>query len=342
MCLVRDKKVQEQDVQKDGKISRRTFINTAGGAMAAVAIGDRASARTSGAPIPIVDTHIHLFDPHRPQGVPYKADPKSPSYTAGAFPPSYMKLAGTLGVVGALAVEASPWFEDNLWLLELCAEHDVMLGVIGNLKPEDPAFPEYLERHHRNPLFRGFRYGNVWNYDIAGQSKNPVFIEGLKLLAQADLVLETANPRIDLLEAVLRINDAVPDLRIVIDHLPTFEPGPDTQASYDRLLTEFEKRPSISCKLSAIIHRVNGNVSTSLADHVSRLDLLSGTFGEDRVMFGSDWPNSDATTSLDRIVAIARAYYAGKSVAAAEKYFWKNSARIHKWTPRNRKQPRLS
>ena len=248
----------------DARISRRTFIAATGAAAAAATLDDHAFAAPGRGAIPIIDTHIHLFDPGRPQGVPYKADPKSPTYTAGASPPAYRKLAAPLGIVGALVVEASPWIEDNLWVLEACAAHDDMLGVIGNLKPEDPSFPEYLERYSRNPLFRGIRYGNVWDYDLPAQAKNPGFVEKLKLVSQADLVLETANPRFDLLEAVLRINDAIPALRIVIDHLPAFEPGPQNQARYDRLLKEFERRPNVSCKLSAIIHRVNGVVSTSL------------------------------------------------------------------------------
>lgn len=292
--------------------------------------------------IPIIDSHIHLFDPNRPQGVPYKADPKSPTYTAGAFPAGYRKLAAPLGIVGAVKVEASPWIEDNLWVLDVCAKDDLMVGAILNLKPEDPNFPEYLERYRKNPLFRGIRYGNIWQYDIAAQSKNRAFLDGLKLLAQADLLLETTNPRIDLLEAVVRINDAVPDLRIIVDHLPLFEPSANTQASYDALLRELRGRANVSCKLSAVIHQVNGRVSTRLADHRERLDLLSETFGDERVLFGSDWPNSDSTTSLGNIVNLVKDYYATKSRSAAEKYFWRNSARIYKWRARAVNQPRLA
>mgnify|MGYP006143574099 CR=1 FL=1 len=48
----------------------------------------------------------------------------------------------------------------------------------------------YNSYNAKNPLFRGIRYGNLWGYDIVAQSTNPVFIEGLKRLSQADLALD--------------------------------------------------------------------------------------------------------------------------------------------------------
>jgi predicted TIM-barrel fold metal-dependent hydrolase len=243
-------------------------------------------------------------------------------------------------VVGAIEVEASPWIEDNLWVLDVCAAEDIMVGVVGNLRPDDPAFGEYLERYHKNPLFRGIRCGNLWGYDIAAQSHNSGFLSGLRLLAQADLVLDTANPRMDLLEAIVRISDAVSDLRIVIDHLPAFEPPGTAAAEYDRLLKEFQARPNIYCKLSAVIHPVDGQISTRLAEHKPRLDQLVETFGEDRVLFGSDWPNNEFTTSIEQVFLIMREYYSSKSLETAEKYFWKNSCRAYKWAPRSARQPR--
>ena len=121
-------------------------------------------------------------------------------------------------------------------------------------------FP-YLERYHKNPLFRGIRCGNLWGRDFTKASENPAFISGLKLLAQADLVMDTANPRITLLEAVVRITDQVPNLRVVIDHLPSMDPTDAEQPVYERLLAEIGKRPQIYVKHSAVAHRVNGQVS---------------------------------------------------------------------------------
>ena len=79
-----------------------------------------------------------------------------------------------------------------------------------------------------------------------------------------------------------------------------------------------------------------------LAAHRDRLDTLMGTFGEDRVVFGSDWPNAVGVSEVPDTVALVRAYFAGRSHAAAEKYFWKNSVAAYKWIKRAANQPSLS
>jgi L-fucono-1,5-lactonase len=322
-------------------VSRRTFLTGVAATAAVAAAPSHLEAQAP--PIPIIDTHIHLFDPTRPQGAPYSgprlADGAAP---IAAYPERYRKLAVPLGVVGAIKVEASPWIEDNLWVLEVVQRDPIMVGVIGNLEPDKPEFPQYLERYHKNPLFRGIRYGNLWGRDITKQSTNPDFIRGLTLLAEADLVLDTANPRVPLLEAMLRISDAVPTLRIVLDHLPALDPSDADQAAYDAALKEIGKRPQIYVKLSEIIHAVNGQVSTALSTYRARLDTLMGVFGEDRVLFGSDWPNSDGVAPIDKVFAVAKEYFLAKPRPVAEKYFWKNSVAAYKWVKRDPSQPTLA
>jgi L-fucono-1,5-lactonase len=318
------------------RFSRRAFVIRAAASLAAMP-------RLSGAQtpaIPIIDSHIHLFDPDRPQGAPYSGPRPAPGQKPiAAYPDRYRRLAAPLGVVGAIKVEASPWIEDNLWALEVAERDPIIVGVVGNLEPDKPEFAEYLDRYHRNTLFRGIRYGNIWGRDIAKQSTNPIFIDGMKRLADADLVLDTSNPRVSLLEAALRISDAVPSLRIVLDHLPSLDPDAAEQARYDAALREFRSRRQIVVKLSEIIHRVNDRVSTELAAYRARLDLLMGVFGEDRILFGSDWPNSDGVAPIDTIFAIAKEYFAAKPRAVAEKYFWRNSVAVYKWVKRDASQP---
>src|SRR5262245_47312718 len=329
--------------------SRRDFLSRAGATAAAaampwsfdsLALAQHRPSEAQTSAIPIIDSHIHLFDPDRPQGAPYSGPPPTPGQRPiAAYPERYRKLAVPLGVVGAVKVEASPWIEDNLWVLEVAQKDPIIVGVVGNLEPDKPEFPEYLERYHKNPLFRGIRYGNLWGRDIVKQSTNPAFIGGLKRLADADLVLDTANPRVPLLEAMIRISDAVPALRIVLDHLPALDPAEADRAAYDAALQELGKRPQIFVKLSEIIHRVNGQVSTELGAYRARLDRLIGVFGHDRILFGSDWPNSDGVAPVDKVFAIAKEYFLAQPRPVAEKYFWRNSVAAYKWIKRDASQP---
>ena len=105
------------------------------------------------------------------------------------------------------------------------------------------------------------------------------------------------------------------------------------------MLGELGARPQVYVKLSAIIHSVNGRIATDLGSYRGWLDRLMEVFGEDRVIFGSDWPNSDGVAPVDKVFAIAKEYFASQSRAAAEKYFWRNSVAAYKWVKRDASQP---
>jgi len=323
--------------------TRRAFlteVTAIGGIVAASPRVVRSQSSDRPSSIPIIDTHIHLFDPTRLQGAPYSGPPGVP--VQPSLPPRYRKLAAPLGIVGAIKIEASPWVEDNLWVLEVAERDTIIVGVVGHLEPAKPDFGEMLARYHKNPLFRGIRYGNLWGRDITKQADNAAFIDGLRLLAQADLVLDTANPRVNLLQAIVRITDKVPDLRVVLDHLPGLDPTPETQLAYDDALKELRQRPRVFVKLSAVIHRVNGQVATDLAPYRDRLNSLVNTFGEDRIVFGSDWPNSDGVAPIDKVVGVVREFFQTQPQRVAEKYFWKNSLAAYKWIKRDPSQPTLN
>lgn len=277
---------------------------------------------------PIIDTHIHLFDPTRPQGIPWPPKTNTLLYKP-ALPERYRQMAAPLGVRGAIVVEASPWLEDNQWVLDVAAKDPIIVGLVGNLEPGRPDFARHLERFQKNPLFLGIRYGNLWDRNLATELSRPEFVDGLKLLAKADLSLDTANQTLELLAAALRVSELVPSLRIIIDHLPQMRDRKAAAAT----LKDLGKRPQVFVKLSEIFRRVDGNVPAELSFYRDTLDEISGVFGEDRVLYGSDWPNSDSWRPFGEGLKLVQDYFAGKG-AAAEKYFWKNSVKAYKWKKR--------
>jgi predicted TIM-barrel fold metal-dependent hydrolase len=293
--------------------------------------------------MPIIDTHIHLYDPTRPEGVPWPPKDGAVPYRT-TLPSRFREVSKPSGVVGAIEVECSPWLEDNQWVLDVAERDTIMVGTVGNLEPGRPGFSGHLERFHRNPLFRGIRYAYLWNRDFRAEIAKPDFLSGLKLLADADLVLDTANPRVALLEDVLRISDAVPNLRIVIDHLPRLarpqEPQP--RAAYDAAMRELAQRRRVYVKVSAVLERVDGRVPRELSYYRPKLDEIWETFGEDRLLYGSDWPNSDPVGTYEQVFGIVHEYFTAKGREAAEKYFWKNSVAAYKWVRRAENQPSAS
>ncbi len=310
-------------------MDRRTFLSVAAGA-GAMSVSAAAS-------IPIIDTHIHLFDPRRSQGVPWPEKNDAVLYKP-ALPERYRKIAEPLGIVGAIEVEASPWLEDNQWVLDVAAKDTIIVGTVGDLEPGKPEFRRHLERFHRNPLFLGIRYGNLWGRDLSAELSKPAFVSDLKALAEAGLELDTANQDAALIAATVRVTDLVPDLRVVIDHLPQLTPPGEAGArrAYEANLRELGKRPQVYVKISEVLRRVDGRVPEDLKFYKPRLDELFGIFGENRVIYGSDWPNSDTWGPYPLVLKIVREYFTAKGPAVAEKFFWKNSVAAYRHAGRPR------
>ena len=131
---------------------RREFLYDTAATIAASAASSLAAIAAPVGDIPIIDCHIHLFDGTRPQGAPYKGGRAFPGGVAS--PGMYAKIAKPLGIVGVIEIDASPWVEDNLWVLETIQPEPFMVGTLGNLQPEKPEFPDTLARYAKNPLYR--------------------------------------------------------------------------------------------------------------------------------------------------------------------------------------------
>lgn len=141
-------------------MTRRDFLRTT----------TRASALAAGLPlgclpaprsVGIIDTHTHFYDPSRPQGVPWPPKDDSVLYRR-VLPRDFRTLAEPLGITGTVVVEASPWEEDNQWILDLAAQDPFLLGLVGHLKPGRPEFRDQLIRFAAHRRFRGIRTGG-WN-----------------------------------------------------------------------------------------------------------------------------------------------------------------------------------
>jgi len=310
-----------------GRLNRRDFLAAPlAGALAVEAAAQR--------PIPIIDTHIHLFDPTRPGGVPWPPQTNATLYKP-ALPPRYRGLAAPHGITGAIEVEC------NQWVLDVAEKDTIMVGTVGNLEPGKPGFRAHLDRLTKNPLFRGIRWGTLWGRKFTEEIARPECIADLKALAAAGRSLDSATAGAELIAGLVRLTDRVPELRVIIDHLPQFNPPAEAAPlkEYQANLRELAKRPQVFVKGSEVLRRVDGKVIEDLAFYKPRLDELWGLFGDDRMIYGSDWPNSDNWAPYDRVFRIVNLYIQGRGREAAEKYFWRNSVRAYRWMKRHPSQP---
>jgi L-fuconolactonase len=347
-------------------ITRRTFLNTAAAAAAFAGVPLLARAQsgpvsppevaTPGRPqgtdkfgasvdgIPIIDAHIHLFDGRRTQGAGYMGSAAYRAQSQISLPSMYAALSRPSGVVGAIIVESSARLEDNDWYLEVSQADPFMVGVSGRLDPYDAQFGQNLARLQKNPLYRAIRASRFYTNTDGKVTLDAVAVNNLKLLAQADLAHDTANPSMPLMMANAMLADAIPTLRIIMDHLPSFDPAPDGQAAYATVVKEMAARPNIFVKLTEVYHprldtkQVVGDY-TPLRD---RLQYLYGMFGEDRVMFGTDYPNSYGVATISEQVGLMKKFFSTRTRAEAEKYFWRNAARVYKYVKRTADQPSLA
>jgi L-fuconolactonase len=317
-------------------MDRRSFLRLA----SAFAVAGATDPFAHSAPqLPVIDCHIHLFDPTRPGGVPWPLKSDTVIYKP-AVPARYEKIARPFGIVGAIAVEASPLESDNDWVLGQAAGNPIIVGVVGDLIPGTPSFGRQLDRLHANPLFLGIRYGNLWDRDLSVGMKKPGFIDGLRTMAAGGLSLDSANPDPKLIHALLDLSRQIPDLRIIIDHVPNAVIPAEGAArvAYLSDLKALSQNRNIFIKLSEIPIKQGDHVPTALSFYKERLDTLWDIFGEDHIVFGSDWPNSDHIASFGETFGIVKRYISSKGRVASEKFFFGNSKAAYHWKPRRSDQ----
>jgi L-fuconolactonase len=331
-------------------MDRRKFIK--GAAVGTAAIGTASThAHAQKYSVPIIDTHVHLYDPTRPQGVPWPGPEQPASIYRPFLPADYRKIAEPYGVVGMIETECSPWVEDNYWVLEVSAKEPIVVGEVGDLLPGHPDFGEHLGRLHKNPLYVGIRLSNLWGRNVEELLKKPQVMADLKLLSDAGLTLDFGGGAQDV-QHLLKITDQIPNLRVVINHLPgaRIPDDPAERAGWQQGTRELAKRPQIYVKFSEIYQRVDekgrrvasgGRIPRDLNFYRPRLDEIWETFGPDRLMFASDWTNSEPMSTFGEMLALVHGYVSQKDPEAIEKFFWKNSLAAYRWKKRRANQPSL-
>jgi L-fuconolactonase len=112
---------------------------------------------------------------------------------------------------------------------------------------------------------------------------------GLAAVAAAGLVFDLVV-RADQLPAAARAARAVPELRLVLDHLgkPRIDEGEAGLRRWREPFAVLAGSPQVSCKLSCMV--TEAGPAWSPDDLAPFVAVAVAEFGAERLMFGSDWP----------------------------------------------------
>ncbi len=240
-----------------------------------------------------VDAHQHFWDPtrhHYPWLTEERATLRRP------FLPEHLRpLLAQHGIGRTVVVEARSSLEETRELLQLAAITDFVAGVVGWVDLRDPALVEVLAGLRSAPggeHLVGIRHPVREEPDRSWLSR-PEAIRGLGVLAEQGLVFDLlVTP--DQLEAALTAVRAVPQLTFAVEHMGG--PAPDgPEPAWEAGMAALARCPNVVCKLSGL--------AIAGCERLRPLaDRLLGWFGEDRLLFGSDWPVCLLSTTYDQVL----------------------------------------
>lgn len=280
----------------------------------------------------IIDAHTHFYDPTRPQGVPWP-NVGSPLYRT-VLPPDWKAVAAPHGVTHTIVVEASNWLEDNQWMLELAAREPAIVGFVGNIPPMTPDFAASLRHFAANPTFLGIR---ISGKTLQTEMLKPEFFTAMRLLAELDLAMDVVGGP-DMLPAVAQLADDLPDLRIIIDHVGGSGPPDKLSDAWKDGMKKAAKGRGVYCKVSAVPEQCGnrewGTAPQDTAYYLPILDHVWECFGEERVIYGSNWPVSDRATHYGVVFQMVREYFAARGAGVLARYFKENSMAAYRWMAR--------
>ena len=278
----------------------------------------------------IIDTHTHFYDPTRPQGIPWPPANNKLLYRP-VQPEHHRALAESEGVTGTVVVEASVWLEDNQYILDLAANDPWIVGMVGNINPDRPEFSAALDRFAVHPLFRGIRVrtGCFENVEQGGFLDNMEKLTSLDL--EADVLIRKQH-----VDSLLALAARLPELRIVIDHICHMPiDGQPVTAEWVETYARLAEPPNVYIKVSAVMEQSTIQPAPAeLAYYLPALDAMWNAFGEDRVIYGSNWPVCERAGTFEQSIRIVKDYVRGKGQVACDKYFWQNGQAAYKWIAR--------
>ncbi|MEI6867763.1 MAG: amidohydrolase family protein [Actinomycetes bacterium] len=290
--------------------------------------------------LPIIDTHIHLWDTKHPELKWVWLDKdaihpilgnidaiKSVAFTLNDLW-SEARFSGISGFVHIQAAIGSPDpVTETTWLAEMAKTGPIPMRIVGdaNLNSEDSI--SQLQRHQESNLFVGVRDFNAEPM-FAAKTTLPNYENSLKYMAKESLVFDMDCEWQNMAEA-LKLAQRHPELPIVLEHIGFPRKRDDEYfRNWKSAINNLAQAPNVTMKISGVGMTDPGFTRESLRKWAeSSLEA----FGPDRTVLGSNWPVDRLFVSYATMMEFTRDYIATLSSSEQEKVCSGNAAKLYKF-----------
>lgn len=245
----------------------------------------------------IVDAHHHFWDPTRRQ---YPWMGEELAAIRRPFGPDELRpLLEDNGVDRTILVQTISSLDETREFLETSATNDFIGGVVGWVDLTSPSVERTLASLVGD-LLVGIRHQVHDEPDPEWLLRDDVQ-RGIAAVGEAGLVFDLLV-RSRELPAALATARRHPEMSFVVDHAakPHLAAG-SWDSAWEERLAPLSDEPNVSCKLSGLVTEADWSSWTveQLEPYVRH---AVGWFGNQRCMFGSDWPVCLLAASYDRVM----------------------------------------
>ncbi len=273
--------------------------------------------------LPIVDTHLHLWDPKRLRYAWLDGCSElNRPFSVDDF------VAATVGlrVERAIFVQADcdpAHYRDEVgWVASLAAIEPRIGGIVSfaPLEKGDDAGPEIVDLGGRQAVC-GVR--RLLQNEADGFCLKPAFIAGVRLLAEHELNFDICIKHHQL-DQVIELIDRCPGVRFVLDHAAKPDIRGGQMDPWKDRISQLAQRPDTWCKLSGLVTEADLK-AWKPADLQPYIEHVVACFGVERVMFGSDWPVALLASGYHRWVETLRGALSALPTREVRKIFRDNA-----------------
>lgn len=221
-------------------------------------------------------------------------------------PEQLWKEQDKIGFQGSVSVQARQTLEETRWLLELASKEDRILGVVGWVDLCSDKIEGQLMDFSSNPRLVGVRH-------VVHDEPDDRFIlredfqYGISLLKKYGLTYDILIfPKH--LPATVEFAEKFPDQHFVVDHIAKPLIKDQVFLSWEEDIRMLAQFPNVYCKVSGMVTEADWKKWKPEEIH-PYLDIVFNTFGEDRLMIGSDWPVCTLAGKYETVMGVVVNYF---------------------------------